>query len=124
MARQLSIDLELAGMAFEDRDGGGSWFLDAETGEVVRQGGELRIAIPSLGPEVGRRDRADFIASVSDHQLRARLAAATGPLENVLEKHPDELERWLAFQAVCLRRRIGRWLASEGIEWVPRPPAS
>jgi hypothetical protein len=142
VAKQLAIDLELTQMAFEDREGDGQWFLDRETGEVMRLGefdeDELReqiaqnderyIVIPYQGSEAGHRDMADFISSLDDNRLSALLDVAirgTGAFrrfKDVLQEHPQQRERWFAFQKECVLRRIRRWLESEDIEQItPKP---
>lgn len=79
MAKRLPIDLELVQTALGDRDGDGRWFLDGETGEVLRlnedddseladqidQGGERYIAIPYQGSDAGYRDMAEFVTPTS-----------------------------------------------------------
>jgi hypothetical protein len=140
--KELAIDLELIQIAFEDRDGDGQWFLDRETGDVVRlnefdddelreqieEDGERYTVIPYQGSESGYRDMAEFIDSVNDNRLRALLDVATKGkgafrrFKDVLQEHPEERERWFAFQKERANRRIRRWLESEGIEVVtPRP---
>ena len=138
MSKELPIDLDLIRFAFDDRDGDGQWFLDRETGEVVRldefddesreqidEGGERYTVIPYQGSESGYRDMAEFIDSVSDNRLRALLDVATHGkgafrrFKDVLQEHPEERERWFAFEKERANRRIRRWLASEGIEVKP-----
>lgn len=140
MARRLTIDFDDMQMALEDRDGEGAWFLDLDTGEVIRlsdDGDELQeqiersadryLEIPYQGSEAGYRDMAEFIASVDDNRLRALLdtaiqgSGAFRRFKDALRSHPDERERWFAFQQECVQRRIRRWLDSEEIEAVPPP---
>jgi hypothetical protein len=136
--KELAIDLELMQIAFDDRDGDGQWFLDRETGEVVRlnefdddelrvqidQGGERYTVIPYQGPESSYRDMAEFIGSMNDNRLRALLDVATKGkgafrrFKDVLQQHPEQRERWFAFQNARANHRIRRWLESEGIEVV------
>jgi hypothetical protein len=68
--KQVPVDLELVQFAMEDRDGEAHWFLDTDTGEVVRASeddDELReqieegfaeryIGIPHQGSDAGYRD--------------------------------------------------------------------
>ena len=79
------------------------------------------VVMPGLGPEVARRDRADFLASVDDLRTRARLDAADDRFAEVLEQYPDQRARWRAFQAERTWRRIRRWLE---VERVREPAAS
>jgi hypothetical protein len=110
--KQLPIDLELVRIAFEDA--GGTWVLDGETGEVLRgEASERYLAIPDQRA-AAERDRAEFIASIEDHRLRALLHG--GRFDDVLREHPEERERWVAFRREHVERRILRWLESEGIE--------
>jgi hypothetical protein len=78
--------------------------------------------IPYQGQESGHRDMADFIASLDDNRLRALLdvtirgKGAFRRFKDVLQEHPEQRERWFAFQKECVLRRIRRWLESEDIE--------
>ncbi|HEY5948514.1 MAG TPA: UPF0158 family protein [Kofleriaceae bacterium] len=138
MPKRLTIDFEEIQMAFEDRDGDGQWFLDRDTGDVIRltddehelaeqveDSGERYIGIPYQGSEAGYRDMAEFIGSVDDNRLHALLdtaiqgGGAFRRFKDVLRDYPQERERWFAFQKQCVHRRIRRWLESEHIEAVP-----
>jgi hypothetical protein len=131
-------------MALEDRDGDGRWFLDSDTGEVLRlndsddddpadqinEGDERYIVIPYQGSDAGYRDMADFIDSVNDNRMRALLESAingTGAFrrfKDVLQEHPQERERWFAFQKERAYHRILRWLETEDIEPVTLQPSA
>jgi hypothetical protein len=144
VAKRIPVDLELVQMAFEDRDGDGRWFLDGEAGEVLRldgddhdelveqidEGGERYIVIRYQGSEAGYRDMAEFIDSVSDNRMRALLEVAINGrgafrrFKDVLHEHPQERERWFAFQKQRAHRRILRWLETENIEPVPLQPSA
>ena len=144
MAKRLPIDLDLVQTAFEDRDGDGRWFLDGETGEVLRlnegdddeladqidEGGERYIAIPYQGSDASYRDMAEFIDSVNDNRMHALLKVAINGrgafrrFKDVLQEHPQERERWFVFQKQRAHRRILRWLETEGIEPVPLQPSA
>jgi hypothetical protein len=138
MPKRLTIDFDEIQMAFEDRDGDGQWFLDRDTGDVIRltddehelreqveNSGERYVGISYQGAEPGYRDMTEFIASVDDKRLHALLDNATqgsgafGRFNDVLRDHPQERERWFAFQKQCVHRRIRRWLESEHIEAAP-----
>jgi hypothetical protein len=136
VAKRLPIDLELVQMAFEERSGDGQWFLDCDTGEVLRltesddddlanqidEGGERYMPIPYQGSDVGYRDMAEFINSVTDNRMRALLDVAINGsgafrrFKDVLRGYPQERERWFAFQKERAHHRILSWLQSEGIE--------
>jgi len=144
VAKRLSIDLELVEAAFEDRDGEGRWFLDGETGEVLRldesdddeladqidEDGERYIAIPYQGSQAGYRDMEEFIDSVDDNRLRALLDVAINGkgafrrFKDVLQDHPEQRERWFAFQKQRAHHRILSWLETEDIEPVTSPPSA
>jgi hypothetical protein len=145
MPKRIPIDLELLQMALEDRDGNGQWFLDTETGEVLRlgeadddelasqidEGGDRYICIPYQGSEAGYRDMEEFIDSVSDNRLRALLDVAIQGkgafrrFKDVLLEYPQERERWFAFEKASARQRSVAWLQSEDIEPVAeQPPAN
>lgn len=65
-----------------------------------------------------------------DNRLRALLDVAINGkgafrrFKDVLQDHPDERERWFAFQKQREDHRILSWLDSEGIEPVASPPAN
>jgi hypothetical protein len=141
MPRRLTIDFEWMQMAFEDRDGEGAWFLDHETGEVIRltddddesrerieSSADRYIEIPYQGSEAGYRDMVEFIGSVDDNRVRALLdtaiqgSGAFRRFKDVLLAHPQERERWFAFQQKCVLHRIRRWLESQEIEPVAPTP--
>ena len=144
MAKRLPIDLDLVRAAFEDRDGDGRWFLDGETGEILRlnesddddladqidQGGERYIAIPYQGSTAGYRDMVEFTASVDDNRMRALLDVALNGkgafrrFKDVLQDYPQERERWFAFETQRAYHRILSWLESEDIEPVTLPPSA
>jgi hypothetical protein len=144
MAKRLPIDLELVQFALEDRDGDGQWFLDGETGEVLRlsesddddladridAGGERYIVIPYQGSTAGYRDMVEFIHAVDDNRLRALLDVAINGkgafrrFKEVLQDYPQERERWFAFQRQRANQRILSWLESEDIEPVTPQPAA
>jgi Uncharacterised protein family (UPF0158) len=144
MAKRLPIDLELIQVAFDDRDGDGRWFLDGETGEVlhlnecddddladrIEEGGERYLVIPFQGSTAGYRDMAEFIHSVDDNRLRALLDVAINGkgafrrFKDVLQDHPQERERWFAFQKQRAYQRILGWLESEDIEPVTSQPSA
>jgi hypothetical protein len=127
--KPLTIDFEAMQVAFEDQAGEGRWFLDVETGTVIRTGeqaGARYIEIPYQGAHARYRDMAEFIRSVNDNRLRALLDAAlqgngtSRRFEDVLRDVPEEHERWLAFQRGCAAARIRRWLQSVGMVPVAR----
>lgn len=115
-------------MALEDRDGDGRWFLDGETGEVLRLDEDDHdevdryIAIPYQGPDAGYRDMMEFINSVHDNRVRALLDVAINGsgafrrFKDVLREHPQERERWFEFQQQRAFHRVRSWLDSEDIE--------
>src|SRR5215813_12962903 len=110
MAKRLPIDLDLVRAAFDDHDGDGRWFLDGETGEVLRldesdddeladridDGGERYIAIPHQGSTAGYRDMVEFASSVDDHRMCALLDVALNGkgafrrFKAVLQDYPEE----------------------------------
>ena len=129
--------------AFQDRDGEGQWFLDGQTGEVIRldefddeqreriheAAGERYIAVPYQGSEPAHRDMAEFTQSVNDHRLRALLDVAIRGkgafhrFKEVLREDPEERARWFVFQKERTHSRILRWLDSEDIEPVAARPS-
>ena len=141
MAKQLSVDFEDLRLALQDHSGEGSWFLNTETGEVVRlsdhdvldeelaeeiEKGESFLAIPAQDSKAAYRDMRDFIAATEDHRLRGLLdgafhgKGAFRRFKGVLREFPADRERWFAFEQQRIYDRIRRWLETEGIEAVPR----
>ncbi len=72
---------------------------------------------------------ADFVATVDDRGLRQRLSdaivgkGAFGRFKQVLQSAPAERDRWFEWEAERLEEEARAWLASEGIEPVPRAKA-
>jgi hypothetical protein len=77
------------------------------------------------GSHEGYRDMEDFIATVDDAERADKLSiAASGPgafrrFRDVLERWPDDQERFYAFTEERRRARARAWLVSAGVAAVP-----
>jgi len=141
MLRPLPVDLgELADILEGDPTHGGG-LLDLHTGEVWPQatidyahesGGEIEgapdedddpgrwLPVECEGSREGYRDMESFIDTLADPGQADRLRVAIqgrgafGRFKDVLERTPDELDRWFAFSEERQRGRARTWLADAG----------
>ena len=88
----------------------------------VEQGyGASYIAIPKADSRESYRVMEDFIETVADRRFQAQLAyaiqgrGAFRRFKDALFTHPDERERWFAFNTARVRERVLAWLEDEGI---------
>jgi len=90
--------------------------------EVEMGFGERYIRIPAAESRQGYQDMAEFIETVKDPRLKARLEHAIhkrGAFRNfkdALAAYPAEQERWFAFKKARMLGHVLAWLADEGIE--------
>jgi hypothetical protein len=143
----MRIALDELVMALEDNSGLVEWYLDGETGEVLRLSDALlgesdeelaaRIeagpdryhSIEPLPPSAGWRRMADFVETVPDAALRSRLESALHgkkpfrAFKDMLLDSPAERERWFRFKDAFYRAQALAWLEAEGIEAELTPPA-
>lgn len=136
----MKLDVEGLMLALGDTDPTHLYYLDLETGEVVRiseffpadedeklmeaieEGiGKRYLAAPRMLPRESYEDLVDFIETVGDENLKEKLyIAIDGPgafrrFKNVLLDYPEERERWFKFNESRLRERLAEWLIAEGI---------
>ena len=82
------------------------------------------LAIPRRESHEGYGLMASFATTVNNKQLGEKLNIALNGkgafrhFRNVLNEHPDELERWYAFKDEYTRNEAIQWLLSNGIESV------
>jgi len=80
------------------------------------------IPVPTCDSHDGWRDMADFIGTVEDQHLSDLLGVAISGsgafrrFKDVLARHPDERQRWFAFQRERNRKRVRDWLEGLGVE--------
>lgn len=118
----------------------GNWLMDHWPDDALRHyEAGMRIGELSLPPGFdgvlpwgltdGWRDMADFVATVGDRALRQRLSdaiegkGAFGRFKQALQSAPAERDRWFEWEGERLEEEARAWLASEGIESVPRAKA-
>jgi hypothetical protein len=83
--------------------------------------------VPGSDSRSGYEDMEEFIYTVRDERLAARLQRAIGGkgafryFKDVLSDYPAERERWFAFRDQRERRRMLEWLESEGIALAAEP---
>jgi len=82
--------------------------------------------VECLGSRDGYRDMEDFIETIPQAERRDMLEVAIAGrgafrrFKDVLDRWPDEIERWLVFSD---ERRMGRareWLAAHGYRPAPK----
>lgn len=95
----------------------------AETaGSVFEDEKDRFLEIPRRESREGYELMAAFAETVESKRLREKLAIALDGkgafrrFRNVLNEHPDELERWYAFKDDSLREEAIQWLLGHGIE--------
>jgi hypothetical protein len=93
----------------------------SEAHQVEQGYGTSYIGIPKADSHEGYRAMEDFIETVADQRFQAPLAyaiqgrGAFRRFKDALFSHPDERERWFAFNAARVRERMLAWLEDEGI---------
>jgi hypothetical protein len=135
LLRRLPVDLDELSCVLEGDPARGGGRIDLRTGEVWPQaavdyehetGGEddddpdQWLEVLCEGSAAGYRDLEDFIDTIPDDDLAARLAhaisgqGAFGRFKDVLAHTPEQLERYYAFSDERRRGRARAWLATEG----------
>lgn len=80
------------------------------------------LLIPRRESREGYELMAAFAETVTDEDLREKLGIALDGkgafrrFKNVLNHHPDELDRWYAFKDESIREEAIQWLIMNGIE--------
>jgi len=129
-----AVDLGDVALALEDHSEDGSWWIDADTGEVwcwFDDGDEDAEFDPENRPDarlieplpssVGYRDMEEFIAQVRDRrprELLERAIAGRGAFrrfKDTMFEFPELRERWFRFRDVRLRRRAIEFLVDEAL---------
>jgi hypothetical protein len=103
------------------------WLREAvlEAIQIEALFGERYVRVPGAEASDDYRAMANFIETVADHRLQARLwraiegRGAFRRFRDVLADAPTERERWHAWLAAEHRRRVLDWLADEEIEVAP-----
>jgi hypothetical protein len=128
------VDLGMLAVALEDHSDEGSWWIDAETGELWHwrddedddavfdpaERGDARRVAPVPSSE-GYGDMGDFIARVPDRRaadLLERAIAGRGAFrrfKDTLFEFPELRERWFRFSDVRMQRRAIEFLVGEGL---------
>jgi hypothetical protein len=80
------------------------------------------LLIPRRESREGYELMASFAETVTNKDLREEIAIALGgkgafrQFRNVLNHHPDELDRWYSFKDESIREAAVQWLLEHGIE--------
>jgi hypothetical protein len=129
-----TVDLGMLVMALEDHSHDGSWWIDAQTGEVWYwrndedddaafdpvERDDVR-PIDPLPSHEGYGDMEDFIARVGDRRaadLLDRAIAGRGAFrrfKDTLCEFPELRERWFRFSDARMQRRAIEFLVDEGL---------
>jgi hypothetical protein len=137
--RAVPVDLEDLSFILEGDGSSGDGRLDLATGEVWPESteedgeeppdadnAERWLYVGCEGSHDGYRDMEDFITTVDDDERADKLSiAVSGPgafrrFRDVLDRWPEEQERFYAFTEERRRARARSWLVSAGIAAVPR----
>lgn len=125
-------------MALDDHTGEAEWYLDRETGAIVRVADDLLddgdeaaaqveaeperfILIEPLPSRDGYAAMADFAANVADATVRSALERALAgsqpfrAFKNALLDYPQERECWFRFKGEREREAALAWLAEQDI---------
>jgi len=135
---ELRIDADELIMALEDNSGMAEWYLDRETGEVLRasdtplgdedEGLSARIEaeperyvfIDPIPSSAGFEVMTDFAETVADAAARGALERALAgrkpfrAFKDTLLDYPAERENWFRFKDAAFRRHAEAWLADNG----------
>jgi hypothetical protein len=90
--------------------------------------GDRFVSIPRSDSQEAYDDRASFVQTVRDAQIRAQLQdalqgkGAFGRFKVVLGRYPNERERWFRFEDERIHQRVLEWLEAEMI--APVAPGS
>jgi len=80
------------------------------------------IPVPNQTSHQGYQDMETFFETVADDHLAELLAVAIQGrgafrrFKDVLQRYPEEHERWFRFKDDLVHQRVLKWLDSEGIE--------
>lgn len=129
--KRLPVDVDFLSDLLHSGDAMFVWYLDSQTGDFldeecceIPEDPEAAglIYIEPLPSWRGYNDMEDFIATVEDDALAARLSRAiTGKgafrrFKDVLYDYPEEQARWYKFRDARERERALEWLEDAGIE--------
>lgn len=95
-----------------------------EADEVEEGYGDRYISIPQVDSTEAYSDMEEFITTVENERLQARLWQAVNGrrpfrrFKDVLADHPRERERWFGFEDDRIKDRVLEWLEHEGIELI------
>lgn len=135
---KLILDFEYLVFAWEDNSHDSAYYLDSETGSVVlvqadlddvdeiREDIEMHpnrfLYVPKPDNERLLLDLSDFIFTVSDESIKKQLQTAYEgsnqfrSCTDILNKHPEEMQRWKKWRHEAARERAKKWLTAHNIE--------
>lgn len=137
--KTLRIDLDELCSAMEDSSDEHNYYLDIETGKLLlisdymddEETKKLRDKVdenfdryeplPKAESYEGYEDIEDFIGTISDDNLAELLHVAVSGkgafrrFKDVLERYPEERERWFQFKNDKLKQRALEWLENIGV---------
>lgn len=97
--------------------------------EIERGYGSRYVGIPQDDSHTAYGDMEDFIGTVQDDDLRARLSSAIRGrgafrrFKDVLLDYPREENRWFAFKDEQVQQRVLGWLTTQDIEPIVSEPS-
>ncbi len=136
--KELQIDMAQLAYAWEDPSSDSHYYLDLDTGSIVlvrpdlEDAGELReeieleseryVFIPKPKENQIDLDLSDFVFTIKDSKLKVLIELAMeapnkfAAIRSVLEKVPDEWQRWQNWKRESGRQRALRWLEAQNIK--------
>lgn len=95
--------------------------------DVAANSAAVYLQVPSVSSHEGYEFMRDFIETVANVRLQDALSDAINQrkpfrrFRAVLDRYPDDLERWHAYKSARVIERIRDWLFSHGIEPIDTP---
>lgn len=136
--KELQIDMAQLAYAWEDPSSDSHYYLDLDTGSIVlvrpdlEDAGELReeieleseryVFIPKPKENQIDLDLSDFVFTIKDSKLKVLIELAMeapnkfAAIRSILEKVPDEWQRWQDWKRESGRQRALRWLEAQSIK--------
>jgi hypothetical protein len=95
--------------------------------DLLESRGSVYLQVPSMSSHQGYEFMRDFIETVENKRLRVALEGAIAErkpfrrFRNVLDRHPDDLQRWYGYKSARVMALVVAWLRGEGIDPVDTP---
>jgi hypothetical protein len=96
--------------------------------DLLQSRDSVYLQVPSVSSRQGYEFMRDFIATVENIRLRIALENAIAErkpfrrFRSVLDRHPDDLQRWYGYKSARVMALVIDWLRGQGIEPMDAPP--